>query len=450
MPEPYNYTLQIPSMFERISQLKNIDVQNEQMKAFQQDREMKIAAQNMAIDQQRKQNLLLENLIKNPNPTARDFSMVSMLMPKDKAEAIQKSWETLESSNQKNQLLFGGQVMSALTAGKPEIAIKFLEERAKSEVNAGRDGKIWDTYSKLIAVDPDKGLKTFGVMIASLPGGDKVLESAIKAQKGPSEVGKSEAEAEKARVEAGFAPAVAQAGLESTKAGTKNTLNQITDRAARLGLDKDKLATETQLKLEEMKRKGTELDAEAKKLINTSAIESVASSQFAGRLKDLAGRILAEGGGKGAWNTVGKLFENITGTQDEWTKTRNEYVRLKNNYVLKNLPQGPASDKDIKFAMEALPPDNANAAYIAQFLQGMAKMSEIDSKVKDAQADWVDSVGSLGRPRKDINVKGTIVPAGTNFNEFMYNYLEREHQKENIKTGVEQAKPKGYMKYGVQ
>jgi hypothetical protein len=437
-------------MFERISQLQNIDVQNEQMKAFRQDREMKLAAQNMAIDQQRRQNAMIENLMKNPNPTVRDFSMVSMLMPKDRAEAIQKSAEAIDADTQKKHLLFGGQVMAALTAGKPEIAIQFLDERAKSEINAGRDGRMWDTYSKLIAVDPDKGMKTFGVMLASVPGGDKVLDSALKAQQGPSQVAKSESEAEKARVEAGFAPRKIAGEIGLTEAQTKNTLNQISDRANRLGLDKDKFASEIGLKLEELKRKGTDLDTEAKKLINTSAIESVASSQFAGRLKDLAGRILAEGGGKGAWNSVGKLFENLTGTQDEWTKTRNEYVRLKNNYVLKNLPQGPASDKDIKFAMEALPPDNANAAYIAQFLQGMAKMSEIDSKVKDAQADWVDSVGSLGRPRKDINVKGTMVPAGTNFNEFMYAYLEKEHEKQKTKAGAEQAKTKGYMKYGGQ
>jgi len=450
MPEPYNYKLQIPSMFERISQLQAIDAQDEQAKALKQEREMKIAAQNMAIEQQKRQNEAIDSLIKNPNPSARDFAMVSMVMPKDRSEAIRKSWDSLDSDNQKNQLLFGGQVLSALTAGKPEIAIQFLDERAKSEVNAGRDGKMWNTYSKLIAIDPDKGLKTFGVMVASIPGGDKVIDAVLKAQRGPSEVAKSESDAEKARVEAGFAPKKIAGEIGLIEAQTKNALNQISDRANRLGLDKDKLASEIQLKIEEMSRKGTDLDTEAKKLINNSAMESVSSSQFAGKLNDLAGRILAEGGGKGGWNTIGKLFENLTGTQDEWTKTRNEYVRLKNNYVLKNLPQGPASDKDIRFAMEGLPPENANAEYIAQFLRGMAKMSVIDSKVKDAQADWVDSVGSLGRPRKDINVKGTMVPAGTNFNEFMYNYLEREHTKENTKAGAEQAKTRGYMKYGGQ
>lgn len=448
MPEPYNYTLQIPSMFERISQLQNINAQDEQLKALQQEREMKLAAQNMAIDQQRKQNALIENLMKNPNPTVRDFSMISMLMPKDRAEAIQKSSEAMDADAKKNQLLFGGQVMSALTAGKPDIAMKMLDEKSISESNAGRDGRLWKTYSELIGVDPDKGLKTFGIMIASVPGGDKVLEAALKAQKGPSEVAKSESEAEKSRIEAEFSPQVLQAGLESTRATTKNTLNQIQDRAQRLGLDRDKLTSEMQLKIEEMNRKGTELDTEAKKIINTAMADSAVAMQYSGKLNDLAARVLENKGGKGSWNTIGKFLENITGTQDEWTQIRNEYVRIKNIQALKNLPPGPASDRDIKTAKEGLPPENANSEYIASFLRGMAKLSSIDSSIKAAEADWVNSSGSLGRPKKDINVQGMMVPAGTSFNEFMYVYLDKTQKAQDIKAGAEQAKTKGYMKYG--
>jgi hypothetical protein len=450
MPEPYNYTLQIPSMFERISQLQNINAQDEQLKAFQQDREMKLAAQNLAMDQQRKQNALIENLMRNPNPTVRDFSMVSMLMPKDRAEAIQKSSEAMDADTKKNQLLFGGQVMSALTAGKPDIAMKMLDEKATSESNAGRDGNLWKTYSQLIGVDPDKGLKTFGVMIASVPGGDKVLESALKAQKGPSDVAKSESDAEKAKVEAEFAPQVAQAGLESTRATTKNTLNQITDRANRLGLDKDKLSSEMQLKIEEMNRKGTDLDPDAKKIINTAMADSAVAMQYSGKLNDLAARVLQAGGGSGGGTTIAQYFKNVFGKQSEWDQIRNEYVRIKNIQALKNLPPGPASDRDIKTAKEGLPPEGANADYIASFLRGMAKLSSIDSSIKAAEADWVNSSGSLGRPKKDINVQGMMVPAGTSFNEFMYIYLDKEQKKQDTKAGAEQAKTKGYMKYGGQ
>ena len=450
MPEPYNYTIQIPSMFERISQLQNINAQDEQLKALQQDREMKLAAQNMAMDQQRKQNAMIEDLWRNPNPTVRDFSMISMLMPKDRAEAIQKSSEAMDADTKKNQLLFGGQVMSALTAGKPDIAMKMLDEKATSESNAGRDGNLWKTYSQLIGVDPDKGLKTFGVMIASVPGGDKVLEAALKAQKGPSEVSKSESDAAKAKIEAEFAPQVAQAGLGKTLAETKNTLNQITDRANRLGLDKDKLASEMQLKIEEMNRKGTDLDPDAKKIINTAMADSAVAMRYSGKLNDLASRVLQAGGGAGGKTTLGKYFADITGSQDEWNQIRNEYVRIKNQQAIKNLPPGPASTPDMILAQKGLPPETANAEYIASFLRGMAQLSSIDSSIKAAEADWVNSSGSLGRPKRDIKVQGMIVPAGTSFNEFMYIYLDKTQKAQDIKAGAEQSKTKKYFKNWVQ
>jgi hypothetical protein len=78
----------------------------------------------------------------------------------------------------------------------------------------------------------------------------------------------------------------------------------------------------------------------------------------------------------------------------------------------------------------------------------MAQLSSIDSSIKAAEADWVNSSGSLGRPKRDINVQGMMVPAGTSFNEFMYIYLDKTQKEQDTKAGAEQAKTKGYMKYG--
>jgi len=443
MPEPFNYQLQIPSMFERISQLQNIDVQNEQMKAFRQDREMKLAAQNMAIDQQRRQNAMIENLMKNPNPTVRDFSMVSMLMPKDRAEAIQKSAEAIDADTQKKHLLFGGQVMAALTAGKPEIAIQFLDERAKSEINAGRDGRMWDTYSKLIAVDPDKGMKTFGVMLASVPGGDKVLDSALKAQKGPSEIAKSESEATEAEVKAGLAPQKIAGEIALLKEQTKNLSEQ-------RKIDQDKLFTATQLELEKLNKKATDLDPEAKKIVNNLTMESIAAQQSAGNMMDLRSRILKAGGGAGVGSSIEKWFQTTFGREYNWGQIRQEYTRLKNAKVIEVMPKGQASDNDVRIFSAGFPEGNADANYLAEFLRVMSNVSAVESKLKAAQADWVNASGSLGRTKKDINVEGVMVPANTSFNEFMPIFLDKEKKKLDTKAAVDQVKPKSYYKVWVQ
>jgi hypothetical protein len=80
----------------------------------------------------------------------------------------------------------------------------------------------------------------------------------------------------------------------------------------------------------------------------------------------------------------------------------------------------------------------------------MAQLSSIDSSIKAAEADWVNSSGSLGRPKRDIKVQGMIVPAGTSFNEFMYIYLDKTQKAQDIKAGAEQSKTKKYFKNWVQ
>lgn len=64
----------------------------------------------------------------------------------------------------------------------------------------------------------------------------------------------------------------------------------------------------------------------------------------------------------------------VTGGQDELSAVRQEYNAIKNAEVIKNLPPGVASDRDIAIAMEGWPPANANAAYLSAFLRGMQKM----------------------------------------------------------------------------
>ena len=450
MPEPYNYMIQIPSMFERISQLQAIDAQDEQAKAFQQDREMKLAAQNMAMEQRKRQNAAIDSLIQHPNPTTRDFNLTAMQVPKDQAEIIQKAGAAIDEDTQKKHLLFGGQVLSSIVSDRPEVAIQMLDEKYQSETNAGRDGRIFKTVSKAIAADPKIGFKTWGAILAAVPGGINVIDAVLKAQKGPSEVAKSESDAEKARIEAEFARENAEAGLGLTRANIKNVLDQVDNRGKVLGLDRDKLISEMQLKLKEMEQKGNQHDSESRKAINTAMGESAVAMQYSGKLNDLAERILQAGGGSGYGTTIAQYWKNTFGKQTDWDQLRNEYVRIKNIQAIKNLPKGSSSDADVELALQGLPPEGSNAEYISRFLRGTAKLSVMESKIKAAEADWVDSVKSLGRPPKDINVQGIRVAAGTSFNEFMYIYLDKEQKKQDTKAGAEQAKPKKYFKNWVQ
>ena len=177
------------------------------------------------LEMQRRQEVQakMTALVNNPNPTAKDYTSVAMFLPEKEAANIRANWETLSKDQQNNELLFGGQVVSAFSSKSPEIGIKMLRQRAEAERNSGRNDKanIFETYAQLAEKDPVAAQKTIGIMVASMPGGDKVLESSIKALKAPGEVKKIDADAFVADLEARYKPAKLAADLQISQEQAK-------------------------------------------------------------------------------------------------------------------------------------------------------------------------------------------------------------------------------------
>ncbi len=292
-------------------------------------------------------------------------------------------------------LLFGGQVLSAFKSGQDDIGIKLISDRAAAERNSGREdyAKAYETYAELAKVNPRAVEDIVTPMLAGMPGGDKLLGSLNNNLKATSEA--------------------------------RNIDSQIAERANKLSLDKDKMRTDVELKLYELGQANNKLDPDARKIVNDSSIASVAAEQFASRIIDLAGRIESAEGGKGYFTRASQWLADATGNQDEWMQLRKEYTRLRNIQAIKSLPPGPPTDKDMELALEGFPKDTANSETLASFLRGMAKLQQIEASAKSAEAEWVNSTGSLGRARTDINIGGVQVPAGTTFVDFMRQYSDK-------------------------
>jgi len=114
MPAPYDYSINVQSPFEAaVSGLKLgatiADIRTQQ---------------EAAAKAQERQNMLnqgLQSLISNPNPTARDFTNIAMLLPEKEAASMRANWEALNKDQQENELRFSGQVMSAFSTGAPQV-----------------------------------------------------------------------------------------------------------------------------------------------------------------------------------------------------------------------------------------------------------------------------------------------------------------------------------------
>ena len=449
MVQPINYSLNVQSPFEAALSGFKIGATIADIQAQRQAQEADLA---------RKQQLQTQvtSLINNPNPTARDFTNVAMLLPKAEADSMRANWETLSKDRQDNELRFGGQVMSAFSSNQPQIGIQLLRERATAERNAGREqqAKAYETWAQMAEVSPQSAQKTIGIMLAGVPGGDKVLEGSIKALKAPAEIRTGEAGATKEELVTANTPTRLALENTQTAANIRNLDSQIADRANRLvldrdklKLDRDKLQSDVELKLFELNQKAGTLEPSAVKLVNDSTVAAVGAEQSAARMLDLATRLEQQGGGYGKFSDVNAWLRNATGNQDAWTQARQEYVRLRNTQAIKSLPPGPATDRDIMLALKGFPPESADSKEIASFLRGMAKMQQYEAVAEGAKSEWVNSVGSLGRATKDINIGGIQVPKGTTYVDFARQFMDQRAQDLAASQAGRAVAGRGYMRW---
>lgn len=434
----FDYTIQTPDAFTSVAQGFQL---GSAMRAQQEQRAMQEqqAQAAMAAEQARQQELNRFGQLPMEKVTAQDVFRVAQYMPADKVTALKDMMGQMTQEGQKRELDFASGVSSAYLAGKPEVAKRALLSKAEAARNSGNEQRAQELESiaEIGMIRPEVGLKAMVPMIAQLPEGKQVIENIFAAQKITGEVRKGEAEATTAE-------AVAATELDKRKVDIANTWSQMTERADRLGLDRDKLQSEIESRLDERAAKAVELPESSRKIVNDSTGAAVAAEQSTGKLLSLADQLEQLGGGYGAFGRAAEWWARTTGTQDAMSQARTEYMRLRNSAALKDLPPGPATDKDVELALKGFPPETADAKYLASFIRGMAKISAREAAYESAKAEWVEGVGFMGKPKKDIEVDGVKVAAGTTFPKFAAQYVDRKVKETMSKKTVE---GRGYMKW---
>lgn len=446
--DPINYNLNVKSPFE--ASLQGFQGGLAIKQAMQQQ-----ALQQQAIQQQQQMQSDLYALSNNPNAGAKDYAAMMTRYPQ-LADHFKKSWDVLNADQQQNHLNQATQVYAALQANRPDIAQTLLQKQAEAAKNSGDEQayKNADVLSQFVQGAPEQAKTSVGLMLSSVMGADKFAstfgtlgDQQRAGELQPANVALKNAEAAQKTAEARNTPQ--RLALESQYKGAqiRDIDSNIATRASQLGLDRDKLQSEVELKLYELGQKNNTLDDGAKKIINDSTVSSVAATQASGQMLDLATRLEKQGGGYGAFSTASEWLKGATGNQDAITQMRQEYARIRNSQALKMLPPGPASDKDIAMAMQGFPKETADAATMASFLRGMAKLNQYTAATEQAKSEWVNAVGHLGKPKQDINVGGINVPAGTTFADFAAKYVSQQANQLGAQQGQQQVPQRSYMKY---
>lgn len=432
MVSPIDYTIDVATPFQTAMQGWAMGTQDKLARADEARRQQMFDQQQEAIKQQQlQQQVRNEDLYKFsliPNKTADDYASIISRYP-DLAEPYQKSWGMLNSERQQQTLSTASQVFESLRNGAPNVAKDILGEQIKAYENTGmkREASNLKSIYGLIDKNPAVAQANLGMLMASVAPDQfkSITEGRISLESLPSQIAKTNAETGKITaetqgqvIENRYKPQQIQTGINQTQSQTALNYATIQNMAEQRQLDRDKLETETSLKLQELNPSNIKLSDGAQKLVNDNMIGSVASEQAASQQLDLANRIQAAGGGAGRFSSWNEKLKELTGNQDSLTNLRNEYTRIRNSQAIKMLPPGPATDKDIELAMKGFPPETADSKTIAAFLRGMAKMNQRDAAYKQMQAEWVNQVGNLGSAKRDVEVLGVKVPAGTTFNGY--------------------------------
>ncbi len=417
-------------------------------------------AEREAIQKQQMQEEL-SAFASKPNKTHDDYANIMAKHP-SLAEDFKRSYDVLDSGKQQATFKTTSRVYAALSGGQPSVAKSILENEALGYENAGDKATAEQirTLAGMAETDPDGLLTISGLTLASTtPSQFKdVLGALGENQKLPEEINLTKAQASKTSEEAKWLGPKTKAEIGKIKAETEqteienewlpeekqwsieNVQSQIEYRAGQLGLERDKLETNTQLKLEELGQSQTKLSPGAEKLVNELVTDSAAAQTQSQKLNSLADRYAKESQAGGIWTGGWAGFKRATGfSNDEQNAMMREYNRLINSEVLKALPPGPATDKDIEMARKGFPPSNADSTTITTFLRGVAKMSEVDAAHKQMKAEWVNQNGQLGSSKRDIEVLGVRVPQGTPFTEFYQKNLGKVLKNQDKQSRSQQA-----------
>lgn len=226
-----------------------------------------------------------------------------------------------------------------------------------------------------------------------------------------------------------------QSSIDQTQSQIALNYANIQNMADRLGLDRDKLETETSLKLQELNPTNIKLSDSAQKIINDNMTEAVGLEQSASRMNDLANRFEKENQAGGLFTKGWAGFKRVTGwSNDDQNAMIREYTRLRNSEAIKSLPPGPATDRDIELALKGLPPETADSTTVTSFLRGYAKLNQRDAAYKQMQAEWVNQVGNMGSSKRDVEILGVKVPSGTTFSGYATKNLDK-----TLKTQAKQS-----------
>lgn len=196
--------------------------------------------------------------------------------------------------------------------------------------------------------------------------------------------------------------------------------------AQRLALDQQEFG----FKMQQAQEKAQQLISEAPKLsvnmekgIETAVNNATASSNSANSMSALAQQFRAEKPTTGLFGNAQNMFAKLTGSDTTLRDLRIRQNALVNSQVLKFLPPGPATDKDVEIVRHGAPTDMDNPETVARWLDAMANLERRNAQFNEFKAEWMSANGNPGQSRNGGQILGLDVKKGESLGSAVKRYM---------------------------
>ncbi|EJE7221348.1 phage DNA ejection protein [Escherichia coli] len=196
--------------------------------------------------------------------------------------------------------------------------------------------------------------------------------------------------------------------------------------AQRLALDQQEFG----FKMQQAQEKAQQLISEAPKLsvnmekgIETAVNNATASSNSANSMSALAQQFRAEKPTTGLFGNAQNMFAKLTGSDTTLRDLRIRQNALVNSQVLKFLPPGPATDKDVEIVRKGAPTDMDNPETVARWLNAMANLERRNAQFNEFKAEWMSANGNPGQSRNGGQILGLDVKKGESLGSAVKRYM---------------------------
>jgi hypothetical protein len=326
--QPFNYTLNVPNPAEAVTaglqqgvQLAGLMERADLTAAQRQQTLLENRALQAKAQLQAQQQAAVKAFYDLPPDmrTADEYERLSATLPKEQAENIRASFDAKTKEQQREALLFNGQVFAALRSGDRETANSMLLQRADAARNGGDEtqAKAYENAAEMAAISPENAETFTGITLATLPGGKEFIQnvsaqSELRTSEGmsPGKIAKAIADGKTAEIVAateqkmrdaeislkGAQGTAAKASAGASYASAKKTLREIKHidamepgQVAQLAAETGKLDAEAAAKRGEVAAPAA-LDAGQRVLDTVSSLRGMGAGNFK-VLRDVAGPI---------------------------------------------------------------------------------------------------------------------------------------------------------------